>query len=1355
MRYRYAVLAAALVTAAPAGAQWTTQSPSPTDLDTRGIAAPTASRVFVVSEDDSFDDSGAMFESTDGGATWTQRDVPTGGFNPLNGIFFLDSQLGWTFGNENYRTTDGGTTWLEMPFLGSTYFMEFYTPTFGFASGNGGGNVSTDGGVTWVDSPNGLYSFDFVDSATGLGAGAQGIFRSTDGGVTFTQVLADSASAVAFLSPTVAVGIAGGSYVRSIDGGQTWTAGPSAGDRSQLLVLDANVVLAWKQAQFAGDPGVIVRSTDGGQTWTDLGSVIGGGTFALTAVSSSAVVASNPSGDMYRSGDAGATWSQVFESPGPYPSFLSSAEPVFADAQTGYFGYGDGFVIKTTDGGATWTQISSGTGSSLNDIDRFADGSLISVGEQGTVLRSSGTSPWTLQAAPTSLALMAVQVVGPQSVVTVDEEGRVYRSADGGVTWTAGAATPPNFDAADLHFDSPLDGWVIGSSFSATSALFRTTDGGDTWTPVDDPLGVWVAIDFEGNGGWIANVGGALRRTSDGGETWIASELPDDPGFLSVGDVDFFDESVGYAVGHRGYAARSSDGGATWTMLPTPSDEDNFTDIYLVGQNELWLSTRSDVVYYSATGGQNWAVIPINSEGFGNFEAIAATPAGAAWTVGYQGYIEHFAGPPPPPQNRPPEASFTFLPNRLVVSFTDTSTDPDGTIVSHFWDFGDGATSTQQHPTHTFAEANTYIVRLTVTDDDGATGVGGRIIVVQAGPGGTFGDFTEVTPFEPYFVTPQDEDFWVSTTAPADYDLDGDLDIAVLGYYVVYNQSVEEKLLLFQNGGQAAPDEWDFSYVEVPLGDITSGASDLSWGDVDGDGDQDLALGSDGATVIYRNDGGTLVLTDTQLPGYYEDNDQADFDLNSLSWADFDNDSDPDLLIPSVFDFDSLAFRTALMRNDGPNGTGGWTFTEVEVGLPPTRHAQSAWADNDADGDLDLLFVDIVPLSDSASFVRIYRNDAGTFVGSNPTSGLAIEHGEAQWGDYDADGDLDILIAGHVRLPEGGFDQILRIYRNDAGAYVPFDVIADPPAGGWFDITAASWGDYDSDGDVDILMTGTFNNGQISGRAKIYENDGGVFTDSGNDLPAPRAGGTRGGTFSWFDLDGEGDLDYFIAGDYWVPGGNGLIEAQIHAYRNDVEGENLAPSPPSNLSAVASGSTVTLDWDHATDDSTPVAALTYDLDVRLSGAPVATSARLPEPGDVSAVTGWTLSDLPNGTYTWALRAVDSALNEGPVAQGSFTVGPVSTGPAPGGLPTEFALDAVYPNPFTTAATIRYALPQQSQVDIVVFDMLGRRVATLVESTQPAGYHEVRWDGDGAAVGTYVVRFSTPSFSSSRRLTRSR
>ncbi len=85
-------------------------------------------------------------------------------------------------------------------------------------------------------------------------------------------------------------------------------------------------------------------------------------------------------------------------------------------------------------------------------------------------------------------------------------------------------------------------------------------------------------------------------------------------------------------------------------------------------------------------------------------------------------------------RNVPPAGSFTYAPANPTtanrVSFTDTSTDLDGTIVSRRWVFGDGATSTAQNPTHRYRRTGTYTVSLTVTDNDGATGTGSQQITV-------------------------------------------------------------------------------------------------------------------------------------------------------------------------------------------------------------------------------------------------------------------------------------------------------------------------------------------------------------------------------------------------------------------------------------------------------------------------------------------------------------------------------------------------------------------------------------------------------------------------------------------------
>ncbi len=83
--------------------------------------------------------------------------------------------------------------------------------------------------------------------------------------------------------------------------------------------------------------------------------------------------------------------------------------------------------------------------------------------------------------------------------------------------------------------------------------------------------------------------------------------------------------------------------------------------------------------------------------------------------------------------NTPPTADFDFVCNAEECTFTDASTDADGTVASYAWDFGDGNTSTEADPVHTYAgitELTNFDVALTVTDDDGATDVVTKTVAV-------------------------------------------------------------------------------------------------------------------------------------------------------------------------------------------------------------------------------------------------------------------------------------------------------------------------------------------------------------------------------------------------------------------------------------------------------------------------------------------------------------------------------------------------------------------------------------------------------------------------------------------------
>jgi hypothetical protein len=84
------------------------------------------------------------------------------------------------------------------------------------------------------------------------------------------------------------------------------------------------------------------------------------------------------------------------------------------------------------------------------------------------------------------------------------------------------------------------------------------------------------------------------------------------------------------------------------------------------------------------------------------------------------------------------------------------------------------------------------------------------------------------------------------------------------------------------------------------------------------------------------------------------------------------------------------------------------------------------------------------------------------------------------------------------------------------------------------------------------------------------------------------------------------------------------------------------------------------------------------------------------------------------------------------------------------LPVEFELHQNYPNPFNPTTTIRYALPQRSDVTLTVVNTLGQQVATLVNESEEAGYHEVRFDGNGLASAVYFYRFRAGDFAQTRK-----
>ena len=144
--------------------------------------------------------------------------------------------------------------------------------------------------------------------------------------------------------------------------------------------------------------------------------------------------------------------------------------------------------------------------------------------------------------------------------------------------------------------------------------------------------------------------------------------------------------------------------------------------------------------------------------------------------------------------------------------------------------------------------------------------------------------------------------------------------------------------------------------------------------------------------------------------------------LSSVTWGDYDNDGDLDILLAG---YDSgWAPVTEAWRNDGPSA--GWTFSQHSTAPTGVLDASVAWGDYDNDGDLDIL---LAGYSSGGSVTEVWRNDgpsSGWAFSQHSTAPTGVWLSSVAWGDYDNDGDLDILLAG---LSASG--RVTEVWRNN------------------------------------------------------------------------------------------------------------------------------------------------------------------------------------------------------------------------------------------------------------------------------------------------------------------------------------
>ncbi len=91
-----------------------------------------------------------------------------------------------------------------------------------------------------------------------------------------------------------------------------------------------------------------------------------------------------------------------------------------------------------------------------------------------------------------------------------------------------------------------------------------------------------------------------------------------------------------------------------------------------------------------------------------------------------------------------------------------------------------------------------------------------------------------------------------------------------------------------------------------------------------------------------------------------------------------------------------------------------------------------------------------------------------------------------------------------------------------------------------------------------------------------------------------------------------------------------------------------------------------------------------------------------------------------------------------------------------GIPTEFALHENYPNPFNPTTTLRFDLPEVSDMTLTIYNMLGQKVRTFNMNDTPAGYHSIKWNatndnGDPVGAGVYLYQLRANQYVKTRKM----
>jgi photosystem II stability/assembly factor-like uncharacterized protein len=605
---------------------WNFINPKPTGFTIWDIDKDNSGRLWIVGE------YGSVF-NTNLTSDWGKVDLATN--THFTGITFKEEK-GWIIGTDGiiYQSKDSGQNW-HLKNSGTSKILkqvQFLDKNVGWIIGVDSLILhTTDGGNNW--------NIDTLDYGLQTGAYAwpwnQVLFQTEEVGWLL----------VGYYFPGN-LGIdpeSGGALLKTTNGGDTWAILDS-GDTKYSSIYFLNDSIGWLTTKSVNDGIRFFSTTNGGENWIFQGYTPEWREMYFIDVQIGWAI-SGPS--IGKTTDGGLTWTidEYMDPPSPGSVFKGL---VIDNYSEGWCAGSSGFILNTTDGGNSWQHFDKRLDiyyGALEDVVFIDENEGWVVGNQllGFPLDSTlilhttdGGETWIRNQTNIDEGLNRIIATSDQNLWAFSST-ILLKSSDGGQNWEINNLQPPSDIFRDIFLHDEFNCFVI-----AGRKIFRTQDGGDTWTTQGDfSVQFLRRIIFNDKlNGWLLgkSAGGSYPnyRTTDGGATWLQIQRD----FTAI---NFVDSLVGYAI-EDGKVHKTTNGGHTWWQVSqNPSAFANWTtNMSFVDEANGWTWDWFNV-YNTKDSGKTW----INSNNINKISNIFAgglfmLSKDLGWAVGSNGYIFKF-----------------------------------------------------------------------------------------------------------------------------------------------------------------------------------------------------------------------------------------------------------------------------------------------------------------------------------------------------------------------------------------------------------------------------------------------------------------------------------------------------------------------------------------------------------------------------------------------------------------------------------------------------------------------------------------------------------------------------------------